>query len=138
MTREYQEKLAVMCIKELTAKYELNPNLLKYFLEGKVYYSEEIVPYCIASMDNITYDQKYVDIVREFEMQSGALVYHAVLKGQFFCMLYIGTAKDIWLSSFPVEDDHIIMAAIYNIDTRKISVGYIALSAVGGTLICVS
>ena len=87
MTREHQEKLAEQCIKELTAKYELNPNLLKYFLEGKVYYTEEIIPYCIASMDNITYDSRFVDIVREFEMKSGALVYHAILKGQFFCML---------------------------------------------------
>lgn len=138
MNREKQQKLAAQCIKELTERYRLNPNLLKYFLEGKVYYTEEIIPYCVASMDNITYDQKYVDIVREFEEKSGALVYHAILKGSFFCMLYIGSAEDVWLSSFPADGFDLIISAVYDITTGKLSLGYIAISAVGGTMICTS
>lgn len=129
---------AISCIEILTAKYSLNPNLLKYFMEGKVYYTEEIVPYNIASMDNITYDQKYVDIINTFEEQNDVLVYHAILKHENFCMLFIN-GKNPWYSSLPEENGvDVILAAVFNLVTKTLSMEHIAINAVGGTLIRIS
>lgn len=39
MTKQEMTQEAIGRIRELTAKYHLTPNILKYFEQGRVYYS---------------------------------------------------------------------------------------------------
>ena len=57
--REAIKNEAIQRIKTLTEKYQLNPHILDYFLEGKVYYSYLTAGGLMASIDTISYDPAY-------------------------------------------------------------------------------
>ena len=133
--REKQKEHAVKCIETLTKRYNLNPNLLKYFKEDKIYYTETIIPGIWASMDNITYDEKYVKAVRSFEKCYGALVYHAILTGTMFSMLYVGKDESDWEYGSPTPDSDWVMAAVYDMETGDVEIGDIKLSVASQTLV---
>ncbi len=52
--------------------YGLNPNIVKYLIAGKLYYSYGY------SIDTIDYDSKYARAVKQFEHDHNAFVYHAI------------------------------------------------------------
>ncbi len=133
--REKQKAHAIHCIETLTKRHNLNPNLLKYFKEDKIYYTETIIPGIWASMDNITYDEKYVKAVRSFEKQHGALVYHAILTGSMFSMLYVSENESDWEYSSPTLDSDWVMAAVYDMETEDVEIGDIKVTAVMQTLV---
>ena len=126
---------AVKRIMFLTEKYNLNPNLLKYFKEGKIYYTESLIPGIWASMDNITYDEKYVKIVERLEREYNLLVYHCILSGSLFHMLYVSSHEDNWEGEQPSEKSDWIMSAVYNPDYDDFEFGDIEVSVVMQTLV---
>ena len=135
---ENKEKLvaeAIRRIEMLTKKYSLNPNLLKYFKEGKIYYTESIIPGIWASMDNITYDEKYVKIVNRLERVYDVMVYHCILTGPYFSMLYVSPHENEWEMQRPAKNSDWIMAAVYNMEEDEFDFGDIKLSAATNTLI---
>lgn len=88
-------------IKELTEKYDLNPNILKYFEEGKLYYSYLTFGGMVGSIDTISYDESYDNAVKKFEAENpGYVVYHAIetntRMGKTLSMLYVGADSDNW------------------------------------------
>lgn len=66
-------------IKTLIDKYNLNPNVLKYFRKGQVYYSYLTAMGMMGSIDTISYDEDYEKAVKDFEAHhKGYVVYHAI------------------------------------------------------------
>lgn len=86
---------------ELHEKFGLNPNVLKYFNEGNVYYSYLTGGGFIGSIDDITYDERYEKAVKEFEKEYGGyVVYHAIETktafGDMVSLLYVSPCEDEW------------------------------------------
>ena len=88
-------------ILELTEKMGLNPNVLKYFEEGKVYYSYLTAGGFIGSIDTIAHDSRYEEAVKNFEREyEGNIVFHAIETitewGEMLSLLYVGNNPDEW------------------------------------------
>lgn len=134
---EKQEQMAeaIKRIMLLTEKYDLTPNLLKYYKEGKIYYTESIIPGIWASMDNITYDNKYVELVKRFEQEYNVHVYHCIKTGMLFDMLYVSSHEDEWEVQRPDPKTDWLMAATYNPEYDDFDFGDIQLSVASHTLI---
>lgn len=86
---EKMKKTAIENIEKLISKLGLNPNVKKYFEEGKVYYSYLTAGGWLGSIDNIEYDERYPKIIAECEKQSNCLVYHAIESGNILCLLFV-------------------------------------------------
>lgn len=116
--RTLQHEEAVRRIDELTRVFHLNPNIKKYFNEGKVYYSY-ITGGVIGSIDTIEYDERYAKAVKDFEKRTGGLVYHAIEWGPTLALLYVGKDPEGW----PYErlEKNYIPAFVYNLDSPDCS-----------------
>lgn len=98
--KQKMKQEAIKRLKVLTSKYNLNPNLLKYFKEDRLYYSYLTAWGFIGSIDTISYDPAYENAVQEFESKTGYLVYHAIesvtMYGKMLSLLYVGCNMDTW------------------------------------------
>ena len=64
---EKMKNTAIENIEKLISKLGLNPNVKKYFEEGKIYYSYLAAGGWIGSIDELEYDKRYHQIVAECE-----------------------------------------------------------------------
>lgn len=123
---------AINRIKTLIEKCNLNPNVLKYFNEGKVYYSYLTAGGFMGSIDTISYDKDYEKAVKDFETKhQDYLVYHAIetitSHGKLLSLLYVSRNKENWESEI-LESNNSIMSYVVNLDNPKLSeFGYIAI-----------
>ena len=123
---------AINRIKALTEKCNLNPNILKYFNEGKVYYSYLTAGGFMGSIDTISYDKDYEKAVKDFETKHpDCIVYHAIesitAHGKLLSLLYVSSDKEDWESE-RLESNSSIMSYVLNIDNPDLSeFGYIAI-----------
>lgn len=119
-------------IKTLIEKCNLNPNVLKYFNEDKVYYSYLTAGGFLGSIDIISYDKTYEQAVKEFETKHpNYLVYHAIesitTQGKLLSLLYVSDDKEEWESE-RLQSDNFIMSYVLNLDNPDLSeFGYIAI-----------
>lgn len=126
---------AINRIKTLIEKCNLNPNALKYFEEGKKYYSY-LTGGFLGSIDTISYDKAYEQAVKKFEIEhQDSLVYHVIetitLSGKFLSLLYVSNEKEDWESE-RLQSDNAIMAYVLNLDNPKLSeFGYITVEGFG-------
>lgn len=85
-----------------------NPNLSKYLKQGKVYYSY-LVSGLWGCIDTINYDPNYVSIIKEFEEEYKAYVYHAIETethyGKLLTLLYVSSHEEDWEYERLVYDD---------------------------------
>lgn len=100
-TRNNTFNEALERINELIDKQNLNPNVLKYFKEGKVYYSYLTAGGLVGSIDTITYDPRYEAAVKDFEKEyEGYVVYHAIETltevGDMLSLLYVSDDPENW------------------------------------------
>lgn len=86
---EKMKKTAIENIEKLISKLGLNPNVKKYFEEGKVYYSYLTAGGWVGSIDTIEYDKRYPSIVAECEKEHNCLVYHVIESGGLLSLLYV-------------------------------------------------
>ena len=139
--REKQQSEGLERMVEIQNKFGLNPNLIKYLDEGKVYYSYITGNGIIGSIDTIDYDEKYVQIIKDFEKKRKAYVYHAIeSKGymgekeyEFLSLLYVSKNEEDW----PIEriEDNYIQAYVVNLRNNKLSeIGDIFLDAFKGIM----
>ena len=123
---------AINRIKTLIEKCNLNQNVLKYFNEGKVYYSYLTAGGFMGSIDTISYDKDYEKAVKDFETKhQNYLVYHAIESitshGKLLSLLYVSRNKENWESE-RLESNNSIMSYVFNLDNPKLSeFGYIAI-----------
>ena len=126
---------AINRIKTLIEKCNLNPNALKYFEEGKKYYSY-LTGGFLGSIDTISYDKAYEQAVKKFEIEhQDSLVYHVIetitLSGKFLSLLYVSNEKEDWESE-RLQGDNAIMAYVLNLDNPQLSeFGYITVEGFG-------
>ena len=116
---------AINRIKTLIEKCNLNPNVLKYFKEGKKYYSYLTAGGFLGSIDTISYNKDYEQAVKMFEMKNpNYLVYHAIetitVDGKLLSLLYVGENKEDWKSE-RLQSDNFIMSYVLNLDNPKLS-----------------
>lgn len=127
---------AINRIKTLIEKCNLNPKVLKYFKEGKIYYSYLTAGGFLGSIDTISYDKAYEQSVKKLEMEHpDYLVYHVIetitLSGKFLSLLYVSSEKEDWESE-RLQSDNAIMAYVLNLDVPKLSeFGYITVEGFG-------
>lgn len=130
---------------ELLVKlYDLNPNLIKYWNDGKLYYSYLTGGGFLASIDTITYDPRYQKIVKEYEDRTGNLVFHVIESGHLLNLLYISAPeadfseedqRDYWDSEF-IEELNCISAYVFNLNEPNLSEhGDIFLASCQGVLV---
>ena len=123
---------AINRIKTLIEKCNLNPNVLKYFNEGKVYYSYLTASGFMGSIDTISYDKDYENAVKDFDKKHpNCLVYHAIESitshGKILSLLYVSDDKEEWESE-RLESNKSIMSYVFNLDNPKLSeFGYIVI-----------
>lgn len=128
---------AVNRIKALIDRHNLNPKVLKYFQDGKVYYSYLTAMGFIGSIDNITYDDSYVQAVKAFEGEHpGYFVYHIIETksacGILLSILYVSNDEEDWESES--LDDNSIMSYVMNLSVPKFSeFGYITIDGFGNS-----
>jgi hypothetical protein len=108
-SKETTMEEAISRIQELTKKYKLNPHILKYFKEGKVYYSYLTALGFLGSIDTISYDPRYEEAVKKFEQKhDGFIVYHAIESkmqcGDMLDLLYVSNSQEQWETERLYED----------------------------------
>lgn len=123
---------AIQRIQTLIKKCNLNPNVLKYFKAGKVYYSYLTAGGFMGSIDAISYKKYYEQAVKEFEMKHpNYLVYHAIesitAQGKFLSLLYVSDDKEEWETE-RIESNNSMMSYVVNVDNLCLSeFGYIVI-----------
>lgn len=80
-------------LKTLVNVFSLNPNLIKYWNEGELYYSYLTGGGLLASIDTITYDPRYQEQVKQYEDRTGNLVYHVIESGSLLNLLYVSAPR---------------------------------------------
>ena len=123
---------AINRIESLENNYDLNGNVKKYFLEGKLYYSYMTAGGYMGSIDTIDYEPNYRRIADEFEMKTGFVVYHAIEWNDTLSLLYVSNNKDQWPDERP--NSSTIFARVCNIKNDTAESGYIKLDTLGGAL----
>ena len=126
---------AALRLKWLIRKQGLNPSVLKYFKQGKIYYSWMTAGGFMGSVDTITYEPLYVQIVQEAERLSGIHVYHAVETydfGRELILLYVEQDFREWEYSRP--ESSVLMAYVYNLESGEGEFGYVELDSFMGAL----
>ena len=116
-------------MEEICKKFDLNPNIIKYLKQGKIYYSYITASGMIGSIDNIEYDPKYVELIKKFESNWGGYVYHAIESAlplnnrlyHFFTLLYVSNERgeDEWKYERLVDD--YITSYVINLDNQDLS-----------------
>ena len=99
-------------MKQISEKFCLNPNLVKYLEQGKIYYSYITGGGMIGSIDTIEYDSTYVELIKKFEKNSKGYVYHAIESAlafnnrqyHFLNLLYVSNNEEYWDSERLTED----------------------------------
>lgn len=125
---------AINRINTLIEKCKLNPNVLKYFKEDKVYYSYLTAGGFMGSIDTISYDKDYEKAVKDFEAKHpDCIVYHAIesitLYGKLLSLLYVGDDNEEWETE-RLDNNNIIMSYVFNLDNPKLSeFGYITIDS---------
>lgn len=127
---------AINRIKTLIEKCNLNPKVLNYFKEGKIYYSYLTAGGFLGSIDTISYEKAYEQAMKKFEMEHpNSLVYHVIeiitLSGKFLSLLYVSNEKEDWECE-RLQSDNAIMSYVLNLNNPKLSeFGYITIEAFG-------
>lgn len=123
---------AINRINTLIEKCKLNPNVLKYFKEDKVYYSYLTAGGFMGSIDTISYDKNYEKAVKDFETKHpDYIVYHAIesitAHGKLLSLLYVGDDNEEWETE-RLDSNNNIMSYVFNLDNPDLSeFGYIAI-----------
>ncbi|HEL2007892.1 TPA: hypothetical protein TZS81_001917 [Streptococcus suis] len=107
----------------------MNPNIRKYFDEGKLYYSYITGNGFIGSIDTISYDPNYEKVVKEFEEKRNKLVYHVIETGATIALLYVSLPSSD-LSGEELEweweeerlaEDNSLLVYVYNFEEPSFS-----------------
>ncbi|MCD8120849.1 MAG: hypothetical protein LUE65_01230 [Clostridiales bacterium] len=131
MDRAKQIKEAMLRLTTLENIYGINPNIKKYFGEGKLYYSY-ITGGFLGSIDTIDYDKRYVKVVKDFEERTAYLVYHVIECGNTISLLYVSDDYNHWLEERPTSSG--VMAQVVNMDTHENEMGFIRVDIIQGAL----
>ena len=78
MDKSQMKTEALSRMRTLQEKFDLNPNLIRYLEDGKLYYSYRIAGWSAGCIDTIDWDERYATAVKDFEAKTGNYVYHVI------------------------------------------------------------
>lgn len=130
--QDKQHQEALVRLSMLEELFGLNPKVKKYFEEGKLYYSYLTVGGYMGSIDTIHYDDRYADVVNDFEEQTSYLVYHVIEHKNTISALFVSDTPDRWVGERPASAG--VMAWVLDMDTGENEIGYIKLDVLQGAL----
>lgn len=130
ITRNKQVEEGLKRLAFLEDVYRINPNIRKYFAEGKLYYSYITGGGLIGSIDTITYDKRYEQIVADFETRTHSVVYHAIEDKHTLALLFVSNIIADWEKEQPHKEG--VLAWVYDFDKKESSEGYIKLDVLQG------
>lgn len=87
-------------------RFELGNKLVDYLKEGKIYYSYAY------SMDEVTYEEEYVELIEKFEKENNAYVYHVIEalcpdNGTMLSLLYVSDIREDWPEEQLMDENYI-------------------------------
>ncbi len=138
MATNKQKKEALIRMEQLTKALGLNPHLLEYLREGKIYYSY-MVSGMFGCIDTIDYDPSNAEAVQKFEHKNGAYVYHVIesetTKGKVLSFLYVSKEKyeEDW--EFQRYWDGYIASYVYMKDSGFGEFGDIVITSDNGAIV---
>lgn len=133
-SEEKMKEEASFRLEQLVSNLGLNPNVIKYWNEGHLYYSYLTAGGFMGSIDKIEYDAKNVDVVKQFEAEYGGMVYHAIEGNGTLTLLSVSDDSDEW--DYERPEGNRIMAYVHCFDTPDQSeFGEIVLSSLHGALV---
>lgn len=137
MTREKQKEQALKNIKTLMRTFRLSSDIMEACKEDDILYSLALKYQNRRWAINCTLagHKEFSEIVREFEAKYEAYVYHCLVNGDLFTMLYVGKNEEDWNLLSPSPDGDVVYAAVYNTTYHFIEFGYVQLDRLSKTLI---
>lgn len=117
MERAKMHKEAMLRMKTLQEKFGLNPKILQYIKDDKLYYSYRTAGF--GCIDQVNYNEIYSKAVEDFEEKTGSYVYHVIENKSsvviWLTLLYVSQNESNWKME-RLEDDYI---AAYVMDLTK-------------------
>ncbi len=135
---EKQIKEAWIRMEQLIDAFNLNENLMRYLMEGRICYSY-MVSGAFGCIGTIGYNPSYAKICKEFEEETGAYVYHVIETdttfGTMIALLYVSpeTCEEEWEMD-RLESNYII-AYVYNLKYESGEYGDVFLASDNGALV---
>lgn len=122
MTKEKQKQEALKRMQAL----HLMPEVINDFKENnRVYYSERQNAFFNAVLYWLDNEQRYIDLVKEFEQKYKCLVYHCQLThlefGACLTLLYVSDTEEEWPMDNRLLKEGYPMAYVYNLDDETCS-----------------
>lgn len=122
MSKEKQKQEALQRMKML----KLMPQVIKDFEKNnRVYYSERQNAMFNAVLYWLDNEDKFVELVKEFEKKHNALVYHCQLThlefGDCLSLLYVSSQEEEWKYDRQYLSEGYPMAYVYNLDCEEYS-----------------
>lgn len=123
---------AIKRLSMLEEMYQLNPKVRQYYENDRLYYSYLTAGGYMGSIDTITYDKRYPEIVAVFERETSAIVYHAIEYNNGLALLYVSDSTLMWKREQPTFSG--ILACIYDFEENTFETGYIKVDSLDGAL----
>lgn len=138
MIKQKMKNEALKRLEGLTETLELNPNIVKYLKEDKLYYSYVTGGGLLGSIDTISYVPKYEEIVQKFEKTYNCYVYHAIEDSfGMLSLLYVSEHEEEWPYESPEGNN--LYANVYVFDREKLKQGeHVVAYEEFGTIVCSS
>lgn len=133
-SKEQMKEEASFRLAQLVNDLGLNPNVVKYWNEGRLYYSYLTAGGFMGSIDKIEYDSKNVAVVKQFEKEFDCMVYHVIESNGTLILLSVSNDADDW--GYGRLEGNRIVAYVHNFDFPDQSeFGDVVLSSLHGALV---
>ena len=117
---------------------KISDNVIEDFKNnGTLYYSERLSAIFDGMLYWVSNEKRFVDLVKDFENRTGALVYHCQLThtciGDMFAMLYVSKERNEWSMDNRDLAQGIAIANVINLDDPSLSdIGSIGVAPKNG------
>lgn len=133
-TEDEMKQEASFRLEYMVGKLGLNPNVVNYWDNGRLYYSYLTAGGFMGSVDKIEYDSKNVKVVKAFEEEYGGMVYHAIEGNGTLVLLSVSNDSNEWDYERPKGDR--IPAYVHCFDAPDQSeFGDVIMSSLHGALV---
>lgn len=106
---------------------------------GKLYYSENMGGWANAVLYWVANKPEWLKLIKEFETETGGLVYHAQLThtidGDWLSLLFVSKYDEDWELDNMDLDDGYAVACVYNLNGNERDIGTIGIKpSMGGVV----
>ena len=133
MATAEMKKEALSRLEDMTRKLHLNPHIVDYFKQDRIYYS--YTTFMGGCINTVTYDPRFPRIIADFERMYNCYVYHAILCGDMLSLLFVSSYESDWPEE-RLHSDGTICTYTHNFSEPDFSeIGYIGITSDNGAII---